>query len=76
MIKILMKAKIPWKQIEKNETIELPKDTSVADILQQLEISPGDESNFLIAVNGKIENKSYILQDGDRLSILPALIGG
>ncbi|MDK2822398.1 MAG: ThiS family [Clostridia bacterium] len=76
MIKVLLKAKIPWKNIEINETRIYEEGSTIEKILSDIGIEMEDESNFLVAVNGKIEYKDYVLQDDDTISILPALIGG
>jgi molybdopterin converting factor small subunit len=76
MIKVLLKAKIPWKNIEINEARIYEEGSTIEKILSDIGIEMEDESNFLVAVNGKIEYKDYVLQDDDTISILPALIGG
>jgi len=76
MINIQLQVKVPWGKLEVDEMRSYAEETTVEKILADLGIEVKDEGNFLIAVNGKIEFKSYILKNGDRMSILPALIGG
>jgi sulfur carrier protein ThiS len=47
---------------------------TVTDLLTSIKVPQG-EIGFII-VNGIRRNKDYILQDGDKVTILPALIGG
>ncbi|KJS18660.1 MAG: hypothetical protein VR72_21915 [Clostridiaceae bacterium BRH_c20a] len=76
MINIQLQVKVPWGKLEIDEIRSYAEGTTVEKILADLGIEVKDEGNFLVAVNGKIEYKDYIFKDGDRISILPALIGG
>lgn len=76
MIDVELKVKVPWAAGEIQEVKSYAEGINVEKVLADLGIEPKDEGNILLIVNGKIEYKSYILQDGDKLSILPALIGG
>ncbi|MGI6226401.1 MAG: MoaD/ThiS family protein [Peptococcales bacterium] len=76
MIKIHLKFKVPWETREVDEERAYAAGTTLEKVLQDLGIETTKEGNFLLVVNGKIECKSYLLQDGDQVSVLSALIGG
>lgn len=76
MVKVILKAKIPWKNMNIEETRNYNNSVAIDDIFAELGIEKKEEGNFLVAINGKIENKDYLLQDGDEVSILPSFIGG
>lgn len=55
-------------------TIQLPEDATVADLLAHLGITGRVQ---LIAVNDQPEtDRGRVLQDGDRVRILPFVVGG
>jgi len=76
MINIELKVKLPWNSKEIDEVRSYEAGTTVEKVLKDLGLEAKDEGNFLIVVNGKVEYKDYTLQDGEQVSLLPALIGG
>jgi sulfur carrier protein ThiS len=55
--------------------LELPKDTTIAAVLRQLEIGLRGES-ILLVLNGRIVKPEQTLADGDELRLVPAMSGG
>jgi hypothetical protein len=47
---------------------------NITDLLTSIKV-PQEEIGFII-INGIRRNKDYIIHDGDKITILPALIGG
>lgn len=76
MVNIQLKVKLPWETMEVDEVRSYEEGTTAETILHELGIKAEDEGNFLMIINGKVEYKSYLIQDGDKISILSALIGG
>ncbi|MFZ5944554.1 MAG: MoaD/ThiS family protein [Bacillota bacterium] len=76
MVNILLKVKIPWIKTDEEQAKTYQEGTTLKTVLDELGIQSSAEGNYLIAVNGKIEYSSYVLNEGDEISILPALIGG
>ena len=58
----------------KEKKLELPDESSVADLLEHLKISR-DELGTLL-VNGTVADANHQLSAGDVVSILPLLAGG
>ena len=63
-------------QMEEELTLKLEKNESIRDIITRL--IPVEKLKFigLILVNKKFVNLDYIVQDGDKISVLPLLNGG
>lgn len=76
MINIEVKVKLPWRTTEIDQIRSYPEGTLVEKVLEDLDLDINDNGNYLIIVNDKIELKNYILKDKDRLTIMPALVGG
>jgi sulfur carrier protein ThiS len=55
--------------------VTLPPGSSLADLLQQLEVSLELES-LLLAVNGRVAEPDLPLAHGDRINLMPAISGG
>jgi molybdopterin converting factor subunit 1 len=62
------------------ESIELPKNTSVKELLSNLSLMHPKIRDMLnisqISVNYKVVDKGIILCDGDEVAILPPISGG
>ena len=63
-------------QIEEELTLKLGKNESIRDIITRF--IPVEKLKFigLILVNKKFVNLDYIVQDRDKISVLPLLNGG
>lgn len=60
---------------EKIITVELPAGSSMNDLLSALNIQlTGDQ--ILLVLNGRTAESGAILQDGDRVNLMPAISGG
>lgn len=55
--------------------LEMPPDSSMADLLQLLQTPLRDDQIMLVA-NGIMVDESYLLRDGDRVNLMPAISGG
>ena len=53
---------------------ELPRGSTVADVLESLPIPPGEVYTFF--VNGRHAEREQVLEEGDVVSIFPAAGGG
>ncbi|MEM1569647.1 MAG: MoaD/ThiS family protein [Candidatus Bathyarchaeia archaeon] len=58
--------------------VELEKKTTVKDFISKLseKIKGFDLTQEVILVNGKAVKQDYILNDGDEVTIMPAIVGG
>ena len=54
--------------------IELAKGSQVSDVLSQLDVP--SELEVVLAVNDQLVSESALLEDHDRLSVIPAVAGG
>lgn len=54
--------------------IEMEKSTTCVDLLKTLNLPA--HLPIVILVNGAVKGKSYVLQEGDKVSILPPVEGG
>lgn len=54
--------------------LEVPEGSQVADILRLLEV-PSD-LEVILAINDQVTTEAAVLQDSDRLAIIPAVAGG
>ena len=55
--------------------LSLPANSTINDLLTQLEIDfPLD--SLLLAVNGRLVEEAYVLQEGDKVNLMPAVSGG
>jgi len=59
------------KQLEVN----LPPSSTMLDLIQHLEIELAQE-HLLLVVNGRGVETGYVLQEGDKVNLMPALSGG
>lgn len=55
--------------------VSLPEDTTMAGLLDYLEIDLGPE-HLLLVVNGRTVELQRVLQDGDQVNLMPAISGG
>ncbi len=55
--------------------LEMPPDSSMADLLQLLQ-TPLRGDQIMLVANGVMVDESYLLQDGDRVNLMPAISGG
>jgi molybdopterin synthase sulfur carrier subunit len=60
--------------LDTGHNMPLKQRTSILDLINQLKI-PVDETKIIL-VNGRHKELHYLLTDGDRLSIFPAVAGG
>ena len=67
------------KKIQKDEkefTVKLNKNESLREVIKRF-ISEKELGHIgLIIVNKKFQNLDYIVQDGDKINVLPLLFGG
>ena len=54
--------------------VNLPQDSSMADLLEKLDISPSDVG--ILVVNERDATFSQTLHEGDAVTIIPAIGGG
>jgi sulfur carrier protein ThiS len=54
--------------------LEVPQGSQVADILRLLEVPSNLE--VILAINDQVTTEAAVLQDSDRLAIIPAVAGG
>ncbi len=54
--------------------LELPSESQVADVLRLLDVP--DDLELVLAVNDQVSSETTVLQDRDRLAIIPAVAGG
>ena len=55
--------------------VSLPEDTTMAGLLNFLEIELAPD-HLLLVVNGRTAELQHILQDGDQVNLMPAISGG
>jgi sulfur carrier protein ThiS len=55
--------------------VEMPEGSTMADLLQHLEISLHPE-DLLLVVNGRTAPIDQALQGGDQVNLIPAMSGG
>jgi len=65
---------LPNRSGQTSANMDIKNDTSVRELLQQLDIP--DESVKLIFINGVHAGMDAILKDGDRLGVFPPIGGG
>jgi sulfur carrier protein ThiS len=56
-------------------TIDVPADTTMQTLIDQLGIKLRGEA-ILLVVNGKIVKEDHILAEGDEVRLIPAVSGG
>ena len=68
----LYREKLP-KQARGEADLDVPEATTVAEVLAQLGLNMG----VMCVLNGQTElDKAHILQEGDRLQVIPPVGGG
>lgn len=55
--------------------LTLPEGASMRDVLQHLNIQL-DPEHLLLVVNRRVVDPDYLVTDGDKLDIIPAMSGG
>ncbi len=55
--------------------VSLPEDSSVADLLEYLEVELEPDA-LLLVVNGRLAELDHLLQEGDQVNLMPAISGG
>jgi sulfur carrier protein ThiS len=55
--------------------IELPEGSCLADLLERLEITLHAE-DLLLVVNGRTAQPDQVLENDDRVNLIPAISGG
>lgn len=55
--------------------VTLPQDSTLADLLDQLEIDMQPEA-LLLVVNGRMAELEQPLREGDQVNLMPAISGG
>jgi sulfur carrier protein ThiS len=55
--------------------LELEPGSTLAEVLDRLEIRPRGGS-VLMAVNGNLVKKDFVLSDGDQVRLVPSVSGG
>jgi molybdopterin converting factor small subunit len=56
-------------------TLEMPSGSTLLDVLRLLEIKLAPE-HLLLVVDGKLVDENYLLRDGEKVSLIPAMSGG
>lgn len=58
--------------------VELEEKTTVKDLISKLseQIRGFDLTQEVVLVNGKAVKQDYFLNDGDEVTIMPAIVGG
>ena len=59
---------------QKNGKLKLANGTTLVQLLDLLELS--QKAPLLIAVNDRVPDDSYTLQDGDAVQFAPPIVGG
>lgn len=61
--------------IQRQIEVELPQGSTLLDLLHLLEIELTPDQ-VMLAVNGVMVDENYVLSDGDRVNLMPAISGG
>lgn len=72
-IKVKLFATLRENRFKENE-MEYPPGTTVADVGRALQIEP--EEMAMILVNGRSADAEHVLSEGDTLSVFPPVGGG
>ena len=63
--------------------LEMPEGSTIRDILEELVDLPGFQNlsglmpeHLLLVVEGKVVAEDYVLREGERVSLIPAMSGG
>lgn len=70
----ILQRQTPEGRLDRLE-VELPAGSSLADLIEHLEI-PLDIEDLLLVVNGRTAELEVTLQDGDQVNLIPAISGG
>jgi len=63
------------KGLQKQLRVTLPAGSRMVDLIRSLHIEL-DPEHMLLVVNGKVVELEHVLQDGDKINLMPALSGG
>jgi len=55
--------------------LEMPEGSTIRDVLQALELDLATE-HLLLVVEGKVVEEDYVVREGERVSLIPAMSGG
>ena len=55
--------------------LELTEGSTIRDVLQALELDLATE-HLLLVVEGKVVEEDYVVREGERVSLIPAMSGG
>jgi sulfur carrier protein ThiS len=61
--------------LQKQLQVTLPDGSKMVDLIRSLLIDL-DPDHLLLVVNGKVVELEYVLRDGDKVNLMPALSGG
>lgn len=75
IVKIRLKGLLAASAGFKERTVELPEGTTILEAMRFIAL-PVSGSWTLSSVNGRLKNKTHVLQDGDELLFYPVGGGG
>jgi len=55
--------------------LEMMEGSTIRDVLQALELDLAPE-HLLLVVEGKVVEEDYVVREGERVSLIPAMSGG
>ena len=55
--------------------LEMPEGSTILDVLQALKLELAPE-HLLLVVEGKVVEEGYVLREGERVNLIPAMSGG
>lgn len=58
----------------KGGELEIEEGTTLAQLMELLQIS--EKTSMLVAVNSRVKNELYVLQEGDVVQFAPPIVGG
>ena len=70
----ILQRQTPEGRLDRLE-VELPDGSTLADLIERLEITL-DPEDLLLVVNGRTAEMDRPLQDGDTVNLIPAISGG
>jgi sulfur carrier protein ThiS len=70
----ILQRQTPEGRLDRLE-VELPEGSSLADLIEHLEITL-DIEDLLLVVNGRTAELDTPIQDGDQVNLIPAISGG
>ena len=55
--------------------LEMPEGSTIRDIMERLALELAPE-HLLLVVEGKVVEEGYVLREGEKVSLIPAMSGG